>query len=72
MLTTEFNALPLAERKTMVFADGTLINIFEDQKLQKSFFYKLKNLKVDVIYDKARNQMLDIHAWDAISERKAV
>lgn len=70
MLTKEFNALPLVQRSKLVFGEGRLIAIFQDHQLQKGFYYKLNDLKVDVIYDKVRNRLLNILAWDDITERE--
>ena len=64
MLTEEFNKLPLPERSKVVFGDGKLIDIYDDNKLQKVFYYRLNELKVDVIYDKVNNRLLDVIAWD--------
>ncbi|MGP8214784.1 MAG: hypothetical protein ACLQQ4_04400 [Bacteroidia bacterium] len=69
MLTKEFNALPLDKRSKLVFGEGKLIDIFQDHALQKGFFYKLNDLKIDVIYDKARNRLFDIVAWESLTER---
>ena len=63
MLTTiDFNALPFAERNKLVFADGKFIDVFHENKLQKGFFYRLEDLKIDVVYDKVHNKLLDIIA----------
>jgi hypothetical protein len=69
MQTKEFNALPLAERTRLVFSEGKLIEIFENHNLQKGFFYKYNGLKIDVIYDKARNQLQDVIAWENSTDR---
>ena len=69
MLTKEFNTLPLPEKSVLVFGEGKLIDIFGDNKFQKVFFYKLDDLKIDVIYDKANNRMLDIIAWENSNDR---
>jgi|GEM_PF-848836 hypothetical protein len=69
MLTKEFNALTLAERSKIVFGQGKLIGISQEHLAQKGFFYKLNDLKIDVIYDKVRNQLLDIKAWENSSDR---
>jgi hypothetical protein len=69
MLTEEFNKLSLSERGKLVFGAGKLINIYDDNKLQKVFYYKLGELKIDVIYDKVNNRLLDIIAWDESKER---
>lgn len=71
MLTKEFNALPLDQRSKVVFSEGKLIGISKEHPVQKGFYYKVNDLKVDVIYDKARNQLLDIKAWDNSDERVA-
>ncbi|MGP8214905.1 MAG: hypothetical protein ACLQQ4_05015 [Bacteroidia bacterium] len=65
----EFNELTLAERSKLVFEEGKLMDIFEDNTLQKIFFFKLNDLKIDVIYDKTRNRLLDIIAWENSTER---
>ena len=72
MITSEFNALPLDERTRLVFTDGKLIEIYQEQNIRKGFFYKLGGLKIDVIYDLFSLKLLEITAWDTISERKAV
>jgi hypothetical protein len=69
MLTKIFNALPLLERNTLVFGERKLIAIYEDNKSQKVFFFKLNDLKIDMIYDKVRNRLLDILAWENSYER---
>jgi len=69
MLTKEFNELLLPERKLRVFGEGKLINIFEDNKIQKVFFFKMEDLKIDVIYDKIHNLLIDIKAWENNNER---
>ncbi|HTB06669.1 MAG TPA: hypothetical protein VK806_06905 [Bacteroidia bacterium] len=69
MLTKEFNALSLSERTKLVFGQGKLIDVYQDHTLQKGFFYKLNGLKVDVIYDKVRNRLLDITAWENLIDR---
>ncbi len=69
MLTKEFNALPLVQRSKLVFGEGKLIAIFQDHTLQKGFYYKLHDLKIDVIYDKVRNRLLNILAWETAAER---
>lgn len=71
MLTEEFNALPLDKRSKLVFSEGKLIGISKEYLAQKGFFYKLNGLKVDVIYDKVRNILLDIIAWENTSDRVA-
>ena len=69
MLTKEFNKLPLSERNKLVFGTGKLIAIFDDNKFQKVFFYKHGELKIDVIYDKTNNRLLDILAWENENDR---
>lgn len=69
MLTKIFNALPLLERNTLVFGEGKLIAIYEDNKSRKVFFFKWNDLKIDMIYDKGRNRLLDILAWENSHER---
>lgn len=69
MLTKEFNALTLAEKSKIVFGQGKLIGISQEHTVQKGFFYKLNDLKIDVIYDKVRNQLLDIIAWETNNDR---
>jgi hypothetical protein len=69
MLISEFNKLPLAERSKMVFDKGKLIGIFQEHDLKKAFFYKLNDLKIDVIYDKTLNRLSDIGAWETSSDR---
>jgi hypothetical protein len=64
MLAKDFNSLPLSERNKQVFSEGKLIAIYEDNKFQKVFFYKLNELKIDVIYDKVNNRLLEILAWE--------
>ena len=69
MLTEEFNKLPLLERSKLIFGVGKLIDIYDDNKLQKVFYYRLNDLKVDVIYDKVNNRLLDIIAWNESKDR---
>jgi hypothetical protein len=69
MLTKEFNNLPLATRSKLVYDKGSLVAIFSDDKAQKGFYYTLNNLKIDLIYDKVRNRLLDVIAWDNSSDR---
>ncbi len=69
MLITDFNKLPLNERSKLVFGTGKLIDILGDNKFQKVFFYKIEDLKIDVIYDKANNSMMDIIAWEKVNDR---
>lgn len=69
MLTKEFNALQLTEKSRLVFGDGRLIAIYEDNKFQKVFFFKLSGLKIDIIYDKVHNRLLDIIAWETGADR---
>jgi len=71
MLTKEFNALSLSERSKLVFGQGKLIDIYQDHVMQKGFYYKLNDLKIDVIYDKVRNRLLDIIAWENLVDRVA-
>lgn len=66
MLTKEFNQLPLDTRSKMVFEKGSLIAISNDDIAQKAFYYTLNGLKVDLIYDKVRNRLLDIIAREAL------
>jgi hypothetical protein len=73
MLTSEFNALSLPEKTALVFAKGKLINITHHKSLQqKSFYYTLNDLKVDVIYDRVRNILLDVIAWENIADRASL
>jgi len=73
MITKEFNALSLPEKTALVFANGKLINIVQHKSLQqKSFYYTLNDLKVDVIYDRVRNILLDVIAWENIADRVAL
>ncbi len=69
MLTKEFNALSISERNKLVFGEGKLIAIYEDNKFQKVFFYKWNEIKIDVIYDKTHNKLLDILAWQNDTDR---
>jgi hypothetical protein len=69
MLTKDFNSLSFRERNKQVFAEGKLVAIYEDNKFQKVFFYKLDDLKIDVIYDKVHNMLLDIIAWENENDR---
>jgi hypothetical protein len=71
MLTKEFNALPLDKKSKLVFNEGKLIGISKEYLAQKGFYYKLNDLKVDVIYDKVRNTLLDITAWETSNDRVA-
>jgi hypothetical protein len=71
MLTKDFNALPLPERSKMAFSDGKLIAIYEDNQFQKVFYFKWNGLKIDVIYDKVHNKLLDILAWQEAKDRVA-
>jgi hypothetical protein len=69
MLTKEFNKLPLSERSKLVFGEGKLIGIFQEHDITKAFFYKLNDLKIDVIYDKVLNKLQDITAWESNADR---
>ena len=71
MGTKEFNALSLDKRSKLVFTEGKLIGISKEYSIQKGFFYKLHDLKVDVIYDKSRNMLFDIKAWENNKDRAA-
>lgn len=71
MLTKEFNAMSLDKRRKLIFSEGKLIGISQDDAVQKGFYYKLNGLKVDVIYDKVRNSLLDVIAWENTTERVA-
>jgi len=71
MLTKEFNALPLEKRRELVFNSGKLIDIYQSHLAQKGFYYKLNDLKVDVIYDKVHNTLLDVIAWENTADRVA-
>ncbi len=65
----DFNALPFVERNKLVFTEGKYIDVFHENKLQKGFFYKMGELKIDVIYDKVHNKLLDIIAWENENDR---
>jgi hypothetical protein len=69
MLPKEFNKLPLAERSKMVFEKGNLIAIFNDDTAQKGFYYTLDGLKIDLTYDKVRNRLLNVIAWETTTDR---
>ena len=69
MLTKEFNALSLSKRSKLVFGEGKLIGIIRDQETQKAFYYKLNDLKIDVVYDKIRKRLLGINAWENAVDR---
>ena len=69
MLTKEFNDLSLDKRSKLVFGEGKLIGVIQDHELQKAFYYKLNDLKVDVVYDKVRNRLLGINAWENAADR---
>ena len=69
MLTQEFNNLPLDKRSKLVFGEGKLIGVMRDNELQKVFYYRLDDLKVDVVYDKIRNRLLGINAWENAADR---
>lgn len=69
MLTKEFNALSLQKRSKLVFAKGKLIGVIRDQSSQKAFYYKLDDLKIDVVYDKIRKRLLGINAWENALDR---
>ena len=69
MLTKEFNELPLAERNKLVFGEAKLIDIFDDNKFQKVFFCRMDELKIDIIYDKAHNRLMEIVAWENVNDR---
>ncbi|HTA82984.1 MAG TPA: hypothetical protein VK783_08625 [Bacteroidia bacterium] len=71
MLKKEFNSLSLEKRSKLVFSQGKLIDIYQDHTKEKAFFYKVNDLKVDVTYDKIRNALLDVIAWDTNNERAA-
>ncbi|MGP8216747.1 MAG: hypothetical protein ACLQQ4_14375 [Bacteroidia bacterium] len=72
MLTKEFNELPLEKRSKLVFGEGKLIGVIQDHALQKAFYYRLNDLKVDVVYDKVRDRLLGINAWENASDRGAL
>jgi hypothetical protein len=55
--------------KQVVFSKGKLVAIHEDNKFQKIFLYKLEDIKIDVIYDKTNNKLLDIVAWENSIDR---
>ena len=63
--------MPLDKRRKLIFSEGKLIGISQDDSIQKGFYYKLNNLKVDVIYDKVRNSLLDVIAWENTADRVA-
>lgn len=69
MLTKEFNVLPLPRKSALVFGEGKLIAIYEDNKFQKVFYYKFDAIKIDVVYDKVNNRLLDIIAWENTIDR---
>jgi hypothetical protein len=69
MFTKDFNALSLNERSKLVFGEAKLIGIFKDHTLQKAFYYKLGDLKIDVVYDKVLNTLLSINAWESATDR---
>lgn len=69
MLTKEFNALPLHKKSKLVFGQGKLIGIVHDHELHKAFYYKLNGLKIDIIYNKVRNRLLGIIAWENAIDR---
>lgn len=69
MVTEEFNKLALSEKSQLVFDAGKLIDIYDDNKLQKVFYYKLGELKIDIIYDKTFNRLLDVIAWNENKDR---
>lgn len=71
MVTKEFNSLPLDKRSKAVFTEGKLIGISKEHPLHKGFFYTLDNLKVDVVYDKGRNRLVDVLAWEKTADRPA-
>ena len=72
MLTKEFNELPLPIRSKIVFDKGKLIAVSNDDKTQKAFFYTLNDLKIDLIYDKARSRLLNVIAREKPSEREVL
>jgi len=69
MLTKEFNDLPLAIRSKLVFDKGRLIAVFNDDEIQKGFYYTLNDLKIDLIYDKVRSRLSNVIAWENNNER---
>jgi hypothetical protein len=69
MLTKDFNALTLDKRSKLVFGEGKLIGVIRDHELQKAFYYKLNDLKIDVVYDKVANKLLGINAWENAADR---
>ena len=52
----------LCPKGILVFGEGKLIAIYEDNKFQKVFYYKFNGIKVDVLYDKINSTLLDIIA----------
>lgn len=72
MLTKEFNDLPLEKRSKLVFAEGKLIGVIQDHALQKAFYYKLNDLKVDVVYDKVLDKVLGVNAWENAADRSVL
>ncbi len=72
MHAKEFNELTLDKRSKLIFGEGKLIGVIQDHELQKAFYYKLNDLKVDVVYDKVRNRLLGINAWENATERNAL
>lgn len=69
MLTKEFNALTLSKKSKLVFSEAKLIGTIRDEESQKAFFYKLNDLKIDVVYDKVRSRLLGINAWETAVDR---
>jgi len=69
VLTKEFNALTLSKKSKLVFSEAKLIGTIRDEESQKAFFYKLNDLKIDVVYDKVRSRLLGINAWETAVDR---
>ena len=72
MLTREFNSLSLPEKTKIIFTIGKFIDVSADNMTYKSFYYKLNELNVDLIYDKARKRLVNITAWKNSTERAAL
>ncbi|HWY98100.1 MAG TPA: hypothetical protein VNY36_03345 [Bacteroidia bacterium] len=72
MLIKEFNEMPLDKKSKLVFAEGKLIGVIQDHELQKAFYYKLNDLKVDVVYDKVNDKVMGVNAWENAGDRSVL
>ena len=71
MIKQKFNNLALPVRAALVFGEGRLIGTFDSNSSQTIFYYKLNDLKIDVVYNKTNMKVVDIFAWENSIERLA-